>query len=54
MVLRMWLENSGEVIFWGCRDSPFRPGLLRNGDGYKQDMAAHLYIHEELPEVSRG
>lgn len=33
MVLRMWLENSEEVIFLGCRDSPFRPGLLRKGDG---------------------
>lgn len=33
MSLRMWLENSEEVIFLGCRDSPFRPGLLRKGDG---------------------
>lgn len=54
MSLRMWLENSEEVIFLGCRDSPFRPGLLRKGDGYKQDTAAHLHIHEEFPEVSGG
>lgn len=54
MALRMWLENSGEVIFWGYRDSPFRLGLLREGDGYKQVMAAHLHIHEEFPEVSWG
>lgn len=48
MTLRMWLENGGEVILWGCRDSvrdsPCRLGLLREGTGMKEMLPTFTFM----------